>query len=110
MDFRRSFTALSVAFQLLRNFRIIMRFNHLEKLFASIFSVIPNALSMLFIMLVFLYIYTTLGMDLFAYLRPQEYINGWDIHFKTFTTAAFAMVRVQSLELWFQLLMDSAHT
>ena len=78
-----------------------MRFNVIEKLFATIFSVIPNALSMLFIMLIFLFIYTTLGMEIFAYLRTQEYINGWDVHFRNFTTAAFAMMRVVSLETWF---------
>jgi hypothetical protein len=45
------------------------RFNNLEKLFSSIFSVIPNALSMLFIMFIFLFIYTSLGIDMFAFIR-----------------------------------------
>lgn len=69
-QFRRCYNIVCVAYQLLRGYRIVKRFNTIEKLFQSIFSVIPSALSMMFIMLIFIFIYTSLGMDMFAYLRP----------------------------------------
>ncbi|CAD8076090.1 unnamed protein product [Paramecium sonneborni] len=106
----RSFKAVSVAFQLLRNYYIIRRFPELEKLFNTIFSVIPSALAMIFIMALFLFIYASLGMDLFGYLRPQNYIEGFDLHFRTFTTAMFSLIRVASSEQWWALLVDSVHT
>lgn len=39
------------------------------KIFSAIFAVLPNALSMLLIMVILLYIYTNIGMDLFGFLR-----------------------------------------
>ncbi|CAD8058415.1 unnamed protein product [Paramecium primaurelia] len=108
--FLRCFKAFSVSIQMLRNFRIIKRFNRIERLFHSIFSVIPNALSMLYIMFVFLFIYTSLGIDMFCYLRPQKYIDDFDVHFRKFTTAMFSLVRVASSELWWELLVDALHT
>ncbi|CAD8060541.1 unnamed protein product [Paramecium primaurelia] len=106
----RSCKALSVSFQLLRNYYIIRRFPELEKLFNTIFSVIPSALAMIFIMALFLFIYASLGMDLFGYLRPQNYIEGFDLHFRKFTTAMFSLIRVASSEQWWALLVDSVHT
>ncbi|CAD8064649.1 unnamed protein product [Paramecium sonneborni] len=106
----RSCKAVSVAFQLLRNYYIIRRFPELEKLFNTIFSVIPSALAMIFIMALFLFIYASLGMDLFGYLRPQIYIEGFDLHFRKFTTAMFSLIRVASSEQWWALLVDSVHT
>ncbi|CAD8153287.1 unnamed protein product [Paramecium pentaurelia] len=106
---RRGIEALSVAFQLLRNYYIIKRFPELEKLFHTIFSVVPSALSMLFIMFIFLFIFACLGMDLFGYLRPQSKMEGFDLHFKKFTTAMFSLIRVASSEEWWALLIDSVH-
>ncbi|CAD8145327.1 unnamed protein product [Paramecium pentaurelia] len=106
----RTCRAVSVAFQLLRNYYIIRRFPELEKLFNTIFSVIPSALAMIFIMALFLYIYASLGMDLLGYLRPQNYIEGFDLHFRKFTTAMFSLIRVASSEQWWALLVDSVHT
>ncbi|CAD8070112.1 unnamed protein product [Paramecium sonneborni] len=104
---QRGFEALSVGFQLLRNYYIIKRFPELEKLFHTIFSVVPSALSMLFIMFIFLFIFACLGMDLFGYLRPQNKMEGFDLHFKKFTTAMFSLIRVASSEEWWALLIDS---
>ncbi|KAM3128562.1 hypothetical protein pb186bvf_019330 [Paramecium bursaria] len=107
--FNRCFTALSVAIQLLRNYRIIKRFNAIETLFQSIFSVIPSALSMMYIMFIILFIFTNLGMNLFAFMRPQKFLNDFDSHFRTFTTAMFTLVKVASSEQWFGQLIDSVH-
>ncbi|CAD8180886.1 unnamed protein product [Paramecium pentaurelia] len=107
--FKRISNAISIAFQLQRNFRIIKRFNNLEKLFSSIFSVIPNSLSMLFIMFIFLFIYTTLGMDMFAFIRNQSNLNGWDQHFRKFSTAMFSLIKVASSESWWFIMVDTLH-
>ncbi|CAD8095701.1 unnamed protein product [Paramecium sonneborni] len=107
--FKRISNAISVAYQLQRNYRIIKRFNNLEKLFSSIFSVIPNALSMLFIMFIFLFIYTTLGIDMFAFIRTQTSLNGWDQHFRKFSTAMFSLIKVASSESWWTIMIDTLH-
>ncbi|CAK89639.1 unnamed protein product (macronuclear) [Paramecium tetraurelia] len=107
--FKRISNAISVAYQLQRNYRIVKRFNNLEKLFSSIFSVIPNALSMLFIMFIFLFIYTTLGIDMFAFIRTQTSLNGWDQHFRKFSTAMFALIKVASSESWWTIMIDTLH-
>ena len=47
---------------------------------------------------------------MFAYLRTQQYIDGYNLHFRNFTSAMFSLVRVASAEFWWALLVDSAHT
>lgn len=53
-----------------RNYRIIKRFNTLEKLFNSIMAVIPSAMSMVLIMFCFLFVYTVTGMKMFGFMMP----------------------------------------
>ncbi|CAK81752.1 unnamed protein product (macronuclear) [Paramecium tetraurelia] len=65
-------------------------------------SVIPSALATIFIIALFLFIYVSLGMDLLGYLKPQNYLEGFDLHFQKFTTAIAA-----SSEQWWAL---SVHT
>ncbi len=57
-------------------------------------------------MLLILYIYTIIGMDIFAYLRPQKAVNGYDVDFKTFPRALFSLFRVMSAESWFLIVSD----
>lgn len=60
-------------------------------------------------MFIFLFIFACLGMNLFGYLRPQNKMEGFDLHFKKFTTAMFSLIRVASSEEWWALLIDSVH-
>lgn len=36
-------------------------------------------------------------------------MNGFDLHFRKFTTAMFSLIRVASSELWYALLVDCVH-
>jgi hypothetical protein len=37
---------------------------------------------------------------MFAYVRAQPGLNGYDVHFRKFTTAMFSLIRVASSEYW----------
>jgi hypothetical protein len=110
MTLLRTFDAVAAASQLIRGYRIIRLAETIEKLFHSIFSVLPNAISMLFIMTIFLYLYTVIGMDMFAYLRTQTQIDGYDLHYRDFFSAMFTLIRVTSREGWWSLMAESANT
>jgi hypothetical protein len=36
-------------------------------------------------------------------------MNGFDLHFRKFSTAMFSLIRVASSEQWWALLVDSVH-
>lgn len=82
----------------------------LEKLFSSITAVLPSAFAMILIMFCVLFVYTCLGMNIYGYLMPQPKVDEFDVHFRKFSTAMFALVRVASIEQWFYLLSDCART
>lgn len=45
-----------------------------------------------------MYCYIVVGMDMFAYLRPQSTLNSYDINFREFFSSAMALIRVASAE------------
>jgi len=57
-----------------------------------------------------MYCYIVVGMDMFAYLRPQSTLNSYDINFREFFSAAMALIRVASEEQWWSLMLETAST
>ncbi|CAD8084517.1 unnamed protein product [Paramecium sonneborni] len=99
---------VAVAFQVSRIYKLTQHFKTIQHLFHAIFAVLPNTASMLLIMLVVLYCYTIVSCDLFAYLRPQQSVNGFDMHFKDFWGALMTLIKVSSGEKWWIVLQETA--
>lgn len=50
--------------------------------------------------------YSLIGVDLFAYLKPQLYVNGVDIHFQNFFFSFYSLMRVVTTDGWFTIIAD----
>jgi len=50
--------------------------------------------------------YTLIGMELFVYLKPQQTVDGIDIHFRDFFYAFITLLRVVTTDVWFRILAD----
>ncbi|CAD8172269.1 unnamed protein product [Paramecium octaurelia] len=98
---------VSVAFQVTRIYKLTQHFKTIQHLFHAIFAVLPNTASMLLIMLVVLYCYTIVSCDLFAYLRPQSSVNGFDMHFRDFWGALMTLIKVSTGEKWWIVMQET---
>ena len=102
----RVLNSLAKASQTILAYHILKSFNIVQRLFHTIFFVLPSLSNIASLMCLILYIYTIVGMDIFSYLRPQKSVNGYDVDFKTFPKALFSLFRVMTAELWFLIVND----
>lgn len=101
------FEALVKGIQATRIYRIFKRFQSVKHIYDTLFHIFPTLFNMLLLIILILYMYTIVGMDLFSYLKPQININGFDTHFRTFPIAFFTLVRVATSETWFLIFSDA---
>lgn len=102
----RVLNSLAKASQTLFAYHILKNFNIVQRIFHTLFFVLPSLTNIVSLMLLILYIYTIISMDIFSYLRPQKTVNGYDVDFKTFPRALFSLFRVTTAELWFLIVND----
>ncbi|EGR33537.1 hypothetical protein IMG5_049970 [Ichthyophthirius multifiliis] len=93
-------------FKIFRFFRVVKTFKLLEDIFNLLFQIVPHVTSVLCLLIIIIYIYAVIGLYTFAYLKPQQYVNGYDLHFKNFSSSFFTLMRVASGEQWFQIAAD----
>lgn len=102
------FEAIVKGLQATRIYRIFKRIQSVKQIYDTLFHIFPTLLNMLLLIILILYMYAVVGMDVFAYLKPQLNINGIDMHFRTFPIAFFTLVRVATSETWFLVFSDAA--
>jgi hypothetical protein len=78
--------------------RLIKSFEFLEKTFGSLFFVIPKVGGVGAVFLMTLYVFALFGYSLFPYIRTQTFMNGIDLHFRSFSGSIISLVRVASGE------------
>ena len=104
----RIYNSISKMLQVLMAYRIIKKFRSLEKVYNTIFYILPSLYNILCLMGLILYLYTILGINLFAYLKNGITVNGVDIHFRNFGTTLFTLIRIATSEAWFMIVADCA--
>ena len=65
-------------FQVLRVIRIIKVSKKLTKLMGNIGHVLPQVFPLLVLLVLILFIYTIVGINLFPYIKAQNYLNDFD--------------------------------
>ena len=100
------FIALVKGLQATRIYRIFKRIQSVKQIYDTLFHVMPTFLNMLLLIMLILYMYAIVGMQIFAYIRPQTIIND-DLHFRSFPVTFFTLVRVASSETWFLVFSDA---
>lgn len=102
------FEAVVKGLQATRIYRIFKRIHSVKQIYDTLFHVLPTLLNMLLLIILILYMYSIVGMDIFSYLKPQKNINGYDMNFQSFAIAFFTLVRVASSETWYLIFADTA--
>lgn len=102
----RVLNSVAKASQAILAYRILKNFNIIQRLFHTLFFVLPSLSNIVSLMLLILYIYAVIANDIFSYLRPQKSFNGYDVDFKSFPKALFSLFRIMTTELWFSIAND----
>ncbi|KAL4506799.1 hypothetical protein ABPG72_001220 [Tetrahymena utriculariae] len=93
--------------QVIRSCRIVLVFNSAVELLSTITLVLPSVGPIAIFFCFVLFIWTLIGLNLFPYLKPQVYINGFDLSFRDFTSTVATLIRVAQSEFWFGLVVDA---
>jgi hypothetical protein len=105
-DSSRELKSVARACQVILSYQIVKKFNIVQRLFHTIFLILPSLANIVSLMLLIIYIYAIIGMVLFCYIKEQEVLNGVDVDFKSFFRACHSLIRVMSAEMWFLVVAD----
>ena len=101
------YKAIVKGMQATRIYRIFKRIQSVKQIYDTLFHVLPTLLNMLLLIILILYMYAIVGMDIFSYLKPQSVLDGIDMHFRSFPISFFTLIRVASSESWFLIFSDA---
>ena len=95
------------AFRITRVIRLIKRARSLHVIFQTFIVTIPALTNVGGLLLLFLYIYSILGVYLFSTIKLQDDLS---VHanFQTFGNAFMTMVRSSTGEAWNSIMLDAA--
>ena len=98
--------SLSYTLQALRVFRIVRVLPFIKNFFRCIKKILPEALAALILIILFLLIYAIVAVDLFCYLKPQKFVDGEKIHFRSVGKAMLALTKIITFEEWHLIMAD----
>ena len=61
-------------------------------------TIVPQAFPNIITMIIFLLMYTFLGIELFGYLKPNTELNEFDQHYRNFFAALFSLIKFSTWE------------
>lgn len=92
--------------QVLRIARMIKNFKTLKKLFSVLFSIIPEIVNIALLLCLFLISYGVIGVDFYAYLKPQKSISD-EFNFRNIFGSLYLLIKSVTNEQWFLIMNDS---
>ncbi len=104
--FDKSISSFASITQVFRVLKIIVKIEFLKKIFITIKCILPQATNLLILLIIFMVMYSLIGVEFFAYLKPQKYANGIDIHFQNVFYAFISLMRVVTLDVWYTIMAD----
>ena len=90
-----------------RLLRLIRKAKSLRVIFSTLITTLPSMANIGALLLLIVFVYAVLGMNLFGYLRPQTNIN-YNANFNTFGISFMTLLRCSTGEGWNDLMSDSA--
>lgn len=94
--------------ELLRILRVIKKIPYLRKLFIVLKVVLPQVANIAILLFTVILIYSVLGVDLFAFIKPQSNAANSNVHFRSPFVAMMNLVRCMTGESWFLQMADCA--
>lgn len=95
---------------ILRILRVIKKINILKKLTNTLKIIIPQIANIFVLLCTIFFIYGSIGVDLFAYLKPQKNVGKYNIHFRSVFKAIINLLRCCTGESGFLQLHDCGRT
>ncbi|GAX83897.1 hypothetical protein CEUSTIGMA_g11321.t1, partial [Chlamydomonas eustigma] len=92
--------------RVLRIFKLIPKARGLKLMITALLWSVPALLNVASVLLLFMYIFAIIGMNIFQNLKWQQNIDH-DANFDSFPTAMLLLFRIQSGENWNYLMVDS---
>lgn len=89
--------------------RLFTKADLLRAIFNTFVITLPSILNIGLLLLLVLFIYTILGMELFAYTQLQNYINN-DVNYTTFGKSILTLFRSATGEGWNFIMDDMLRT
>jgi hypothetical protein len=108
IDIRSQATIIRIL-RLLRMLKIIKRFEKLQMIFQTCMEAIPAMGSMSVLLLLFLFLFSTIGMQTFSFVMLQGDLNR-QFNFQTFFSSFLLLIRSATGEGWNTLMFDTART
>ena len=90
-----------------RLLRLIRNAKSLRVIFSTLISTLPSIINIGGLLLLIVFVYAVIGMNLFGYLRPQTNIDR-DANFNTFGISFMTLLRMSTGENWNDLMTDCA--
>ena len=102
----QAFISFANLVELLRILRVIKMIPYLKKLFTVLRVVLPQVANMAILLFTVVLIYGVIGVEFFAYIKPQSMVGGKNIHFRNPFISMMNLVRCLTGEMWFLQLAD----
>ena len=104
-----SLTNVIRIFRISRIFKIIKKYKSLRILFYTFIGAIPQLTNVGGLLMLFLFLYSVLGVEWFAVVKLQENVT---VHanFRTFGSALSTLFRMATGESWHAIMYDCART
>lgn len=99
-------TSVGRAFRILRVFRSVRRVPSLQMMFTTLANSTPAILSIFGVMIMVVFMYSVVGMQMLGQMRFQESIN-MNANFRNFLTAWFTVFRMLTLDGWDLMMRDT---
>lgn len=96
--------------ELLRILRVIKKIPYLNKLFTVLKVVLPQIGNIAILLFTVILIYAVLGVDLFAFVKPQSNSGGPNINFRNPFLTMMNLVRCMTGESWYLIMQDCSRT
>ena len=101
-----SIRTFSYPFQIIRIMVSFKKMKILRKIIYTLSCIIPQAGSIAMILFIIMLIYMYLGVDIFAYTKPQSVVGGLILNFRNVNGAFQALIRTTTGESWYMILAD----
>lgn len=108
IDAIRWVNSLANCIQVLRIIRVVKKIKFLRKLFSVFLHTLPQIKNIFFLMLLLLITYSIIGVNFFAFLKPQSTVGGDNVHFRNFFVGLINLARLTTGEGCFAILNDCA--
>ena len=101
-------TSVVRGFRIMRIFRLVKASQHIKIIIDTLLNILPQITNIMALMVLLMFIYAALGINLFSTVMPQEHVNEKN-NFQTFGNAMVLLMRCSTGEDWNLIMYELAN-